>query len=384
MILKTIKYEEFAGTPKAWYLENFDLQKINLIVGRNASGKTRTLNLIRTLADLVSGDRTMIPEAYFEAVFDDEGTEVEYTTRLNHGKVISEQLKINKKILLDRNQSGKGLIYAEELKKDINFQLSENELACVKKRDAIQHPFLEAFYNWGKSLRHYQFGYDLGKNILVILRKENEEKKEIDPKQADQVVAIFKEAEKIYGKEFCDQVIKEMKMIGYNISEIGVTQLDEFLIKSSEPISQPEGLFVVEKGIDKKINQIELSQGMFRALSLIIQLNYSTLKNTENIILIDDIGEGLDYERATELIKILIDKAQKSNIQLIMSTNDRFVMNNVPLEYWAILYRKENKCKMLNYSNSKEKFDEFKYTGLSNFDFFSTEFYLNDLDDSDK
>jgi len=46
---------------------------------------------------------------------------------------------------------------------------------------------------------------------------------------------------------------------------------------------------------------------MFRALSLIIQITYLKFKQKEQItILIDDIGEGLDFERANNLIKYLI------------------------------------------------------------------------------
>ena len=49
-------------------------------------------------------------------------------------------------------------------------------------------------------------------------------------------------------------------------------------------------------------------------------------------------------------------------------------MNAVPLEDWAVLHRKGGICKVYNYNNSREAFEEFKFTGLSNFDFFATNF----------
>jgi hypothetical protein len=61
-----------------------------------------------------------------------------------------------------------------------------------------------------------------------------------------------------------------------------------------------------------------------------------------------------------------------------MSTNDRFVMNNVPFKYWQLIDRKGGECKVYNYQNSKEIFDEFKYTGLNNFDFLATDFINSD------
>ena len=115
---------------------------------------------------------------------------------------------------------------------------------------------------------------------------------------------------------------------------------------------------------------------MFRVLSLIIQVNYSLLAKQPSCILIDDIGEGLDFERASAMVKLLISKAQTGLVQLIMTTNDRFIMNGVPLEYWSVIERTPGLAKLHNIHNSKEIFDDFKFTGLNNFDFFATQFYI--------
>jgi hypothetical protein len=44
------------------------------------------------------------------------------------------------------------------------------------------------------------------------------------------------------------------------------------------------------------------------------------------------------------------------------------------LEAWTILQRSPGRTNVYNYQNSKVFFDEFKYTGLNNFDFFATDF----------
>ena len=49
-------------------------------------------------------------------------------------------------------------------------------------------------------------------------------------------------------------------------------------------------------------------------------------------------------------------------------------MNEVPLESWTILQRLPGKTTVYNYRNSKRIFDEFRFTGLNNFDFFATDF----------
>jgi hypothetical protein len=54
-------------------------------------------------------------------------------------------------------------------------------------------------------------------------------------------------------------------------------------------------------------------------------------------------------------------------------------MNAVPLEAWSVLQRRGNVCVVRNYANSRTVFDEFKYTGLNNFDFFATDYLTEEI-----
>jgi predicted ATPase len=100
-------------------------------------------------------------------------------------------------------------------------------------------------------------------------------------------------------------------------------------------------------------------------------------------VIIDDIGEGLDFTRAKQLVQLLIAKAKDAGIQLIMSTNDSFIMNAVDIENWAVIVREGNKIHLFNYENSKEIFEEFKFTGLNNFDFYASEFFRSGFRDQE-
>ena len=117
---------------------------------------------------------------------------------------------------------------------------------------------------------------------------------------------------------------------------------------------------------------------MFRVLSLIIQVNYLEINLNDHLtILIDDIGEGLDFDRSTNLIKLLIEKAEnlKDKIQLVMTTNDRFVMNNVPLDYWTVIDKADGEINFYTKKTHPDAFENFEDIGLNNFDFFSGEYY---------
>ena len=383
MILKSIRYNQFADTPEAWFLQQFTLGQINLLVGKNATGKSRTLNIIGNLGNLVSGDQKLIfASGDYKAIFDKNESTIEYVLSYENTKIRKEELIVDGKPLLKRRDEGEGEIFAVELQQTMKFQTPDNELACVARRDSIQHPFFEDLYQWGKSIRHYYFGTQLGKDFLSIIPKE-EDKKALNLKETNLVVGFFRKGYEKYGESFTNSILREMDLIGYRLEEIGVSPMPHLRIEGPPSIfagAPPQGIYVKESDLKGRTYQTDISQGMFRALSLLIQLNFSQLESVPSCILIDDIGEGLDFERSTALIKLLIEKAQKSSVQLIMATNDRFVMNNVPLEYWSVIQRVGQTCKIFNYENSKKIFDDFTFTGLNNFDFLSTEFYQKGFD----
>ncbi|MEN8220837.1 MAG: ATP-binding protein, partial [Pseudomonadota bacterium] len=185
-------------------------------------------------------------------------------------------------------------------------------------------------------------------------------------------VAIFQQGETEYGTEYVQLIREGMKSIGYELEDVAIQAAGGMAFEQK----MTYGLQIKEKTLDTITSHHQISTGMFRALSLFIQLNYSLLASLPSCIIIDDIGEGLDYSRSTALMNWLINKTKGTKIQLIMSTNDRFVMNAVPLEYWSVIQRFPHKTMIYNYFNSKELFDRFEFTGLSNFDFFSSNYFL--------
>jgi len=57
MRLKKLSYGQYPGSSNAWEFRNLNLGEMNLIVSKNAIGKTRVLNVISGLAKLVSGEK---------------------------------------------------------------------------------------------------------------------------------------------------------------------------------------------------------------------------------------------------------------------------------------------------------------------------------------
>jgi hypothetical protein len=374
MLLTSINYSEHEGQEQEWVLEDLSLGSRNLLVGKNATGKTRVLNIIGALAQLLRAERPpTLLSANYNVCFADGGKRLTYSFRAEEEKVVTETFAVDGRTLLRRGAGGAGTIFAQQIQggMEVEFQTPQNELAAVVRRDAIQHAFLEPLYEWASGVRHYYFGTPLGKdNFAVFLPKGGAVP---DDKDASQVVAIYRKAMKELGDSFKEAMLRDMERADYPLVDIGVGPPVSIRVTTVLP-GELVGLWVRERGLRAVTDQHTMSQGMSRVLSLLTIINYLTLATKAGCILIDDIGEGLDFVRSCLLVDLLREKAERSSIQLVLSTNDKFVMNKVPLEEWSVLQRQGSHLRVRNRENSRELFEEFKFTGLSNFAFLEMDF----------
>lgn len=381
MFINKFSYIEFEKDEnKKWALNPFSLNNINLFVGDNASGKSRTLKYIYQLSRILLSNRSSLISGKYNVEFYDPIDNKTYTLKISfkNGSIESEELLVGERLLLTRKLDGSGLIYNDVIDKDIEFKLPNNELISTR-RDELQYPFLEKLFSWASNVRHFRFSKEEEKNRLFLIDSNRSLTSGFNHNNiANQSIEVFRNGKAMFKEQFINNIIEDFNFIGYKINDINVGVLHSIMIDS--PIANKlVGLRVFEIDRNAVTDQSEMSDGMFRALSLIIHYNFYQLTNKPLTVLVDDIGEGLDYNRSTNLIKLLIEKSIKSNIQIIMSSNDKFVLNNTDLKYWQIVNRKSNIVNIYNYNNCKEKFDEFKYLGLNNFDFYISDFCNEEL-----
>jgi energy-coupling factor transporter ATP-binding protein EcfA2 len=365
----TYSYEESGG--RCWKLPEFVLKDINLLVGKNASGKSMSLNVIAAMHRMLKQKQLMIAGKW-NLLFRDQDLIIRYELELKDQKVVMERFHVDDECRFDRNAEGAGKIFAFKEDKLLDFQSPVDELAIFSRRDSIQHPYLEPLNEWVRNVRHYHFGDRLGKDRVIMVIKENDTS--VDPSDENATSRILVDGIKKYSNRFVEMIINDMVSIGYKLTDVKLAATP--LFKESYLPGVPYLICVQEEGLIGDTNQIDMSNGMFRALSIVIHLNYSLVSGIPSCLIIDDIGEGLDFERSCNLIEVVMNKAKESSVQLIMSTNDRFVMNKVPLEYWSVIRRKGHTSEIINKENSPELFEDFKFTGLNNFDFFAR--YLED------
>lgn len=374
MRLKAIDYSQYDGTEREWCLSGLSLGPVNLVVGKNATGKSRTLNVINGLALLLSGKKkpNELTTGSYQTTFEHEGRDLHYTLEIQNRAVTKEVFKDGDSVLLERGAGGKGKIFHEHENRDLEFQSPESDCAVVTRVDKIQHGFLEPLAEWGAGVRHYECGGTMGKPVITLLVKDGPPP---DPRDTNAVIALFRKAEKDFPEKFTAAVLNDMNEIGYDVEEIGVMAPTDVQIMAPTHVPvNPVVLYVKERDLPAVTQQTDMSQGMFRALAVLIHVNYAVIASRPHCIIIDDIGEGLDFDRSLGLIEVVQRRTAESDVQLLMATNDRLVMNNVPLKAWSVLRRTGGQVRVMNYGNSKDIFDDFKFTGLSNFSFLEMDF----------
>lgn len=367
MILSALKYTRYIGSPREWGITGKDnsyayFGNINLLVGKNASGKSRTLNVIREIANLLSGkcdlEQAISPSEHIEMIFTEGEHRYKYILDFKERAVTNEILYVGNKIVLVRKKK----ILLSEDDKSISFDIPEAQLVITLQDSEGQHYF-NKFVSWGLSLKNYLFANQVEKSHLV---KDYTKVEYSDPEAEDPEVLVytFYKGRELFGDIFVNEIISNMHELGYSISNIDIQKAK----------NNKYGLSIEEYG-EYTVSQYEISQGMFRALSLLITLTYARLSDASFCLLLDDMGEGIDFEKSKKLIDIVIKKVNKSNMQFFMTSNDRHVMNQISLRFWTVIGRENNRSVFYDYTNSKDTFEDFKYTGLNNFDFLATDFY---------
>lgn len=344
MKLKSLGYSE-----PTWSLKGLNFSDACLIVGRNAVGKSKTINVLTKLINIITQQKEMKEIDFFryKIVFKDNDKELTYDFIFRAGEVYRELLYNNDGNVYIEREKEKALYYGKEINPPIN------KLSLTTRRDTVLYPEIEKIIEWAES------SYGLLFN-------------QIDPVNDDissfnimskchNLITMFEKLD----ESAKQQVIKDLNYLDYKIDDLNVQEIGQKI----------KILHITESGVKDYLWEASISQGMQRTLFLIIFINYLSLnKENTKIIAIDDFCEGLDYDRSIKLGKYLYKFCIENNIQLITTSNDSFLMDVVDLKYWNILQRKGDKVTAINIYNSPELFEDFEFTGLSNFDLFSSDF----------
>lgn len=342
MIITSFDYQE-----NNWSLTDLSLGGLNLIVGKNAVGKSKTLNSLVRVAKIIRGDLNgLIWGHRCRIVFKlAEGDEMVFSYSINSQKQIEHEfLKKGDEVILERNK-GVTLLRGEEANPP------SDKLCVQSQRDTSNYPEFEAIINWAEQMNGFSFG-DLSSFFSFAIPGMFNEQIEFS--------ALYEHI-KEEKREF---VVAKMRELDYDVEKI-------------EPVNISEKytiITLIENGVSIPLHSYIMSNGMLRVFCIFSFLAYLSSEEGAKTLLIDDLGEGLDFGRSKKLSKIVFDYCEKQGIQLIVTSNDNFLMNAVELNKWIILQREKEKVIAISEKTHPELFLRFKRTGLNNFDIFGTDF----------
>lgn len=347
MKLKSLEYV----TP-GWSLEGLVFSETSLIVGRNAVGKSKTIEVLNSLVSIIlqTTEISDYDSFLYKIIFSDGDKELTYSFGCFQGNVTMESLIDQNGNILIKREKNSTIFFNEEINPP------SNKLTINVRRDTKLYPQIEKIVNWAEN--------SCGILFNQIITFSNATKLFSTMSKSESLIPMFEKLDDSLKLKVQD----ELNDLDYSIDKLEI-------VKIGDEKSDVKVLHIEEKGVSSFLWEGLLSQGMQRTLYILVLLFYiaSQKKETQTIV-IDDFCEGLDYDRSIKLGKYLYKFCLDNNIQLITTSNDSFLMDVVDLKYWNILQREGDKVTAINIYNSPELFEDFEFTGLNNFDLFSSDF----------
>lgn len=345
----------FAYSESGWFIDRpLPLQPVNLLVGKNSAGKSKTIrSLGKTVAFLLQQfDLRLYEDFDVMLSFEDEGTRFWYSFSCKSGVIEKERLKVGNQVYLERN--GENALLHEDI-----INPPSNKLVLHVRRDTVQYPYIEKIMAWAERACGISFNeIDMAGDNSTSFRITGNQQKLYD-------------MVKSLPAEGLQHVMDEANKLGYPITRIRALDLTGDFKK----------VLFRERNVENALLDKSLSKGMFRTLYILIYIEYISRQELPSLLMIDDLCEGLDYDRSISLGKLLFEFCKLHDIQLVASSNDTFLMDAVDLEYWNIIQRNGSKILSVNIQDNPTLFHDFRFTGLSNSDFISTDYISRHLSD---
>lgn len=349
--MKLIKFE-FSNN--GWGLDEVTFGNQNLIVGKNAVGKSKTLNALVLFANfLKSGATINMPPHWCKVHFlKEDGTILSYSYAYRENVIENETLYKNSERILNRDKEHTFIGETE-------VNPPANKLSVQAQRDTTKNPEFESIMQWAEQLKGFSFS-------------------ELSTAQSYNVPSLFNE--KIDFSEMYDEIHKNEDKKTFVIEKMGELDYDITKIDIIDFAGKYKVVILQENDVKIPLFSSTMSNGMLRVFYIFAYIAYISMEEGAKTLLVDDLGEGLDFSRSKKLSKILFDYCNEHDIQLIATSNDNFLMNAVSLDHWVVLMRKGEITSSISQKTHPDMFTKFKRMGLNNFDLLSTDFIYKYLE----
>ena len=341
--MKITTFESQSLLPSRLSISNFELRKINLVVGDTGSGKTRFLNNLFNLGLSVREQRKPSAPYIWKLTFEHKGIKYGWHVRTDltpdGNTIVAEEhlwrQKESSKITILKRSPKIFSFKSLELPKLSSDTLS---ISILKEENDIR-PLYEAF---SLILRRY-FHADALALITPVLVPDPEffiiSFKSLDEFHSKgdlplnlKLYQLDKNFPDIYRK-ICDNFIDVFP----SIKDIAIKD-----VKELNPTAKAPGLTPVfcvkEKNINKWIGIDQLSSGMQKVLLILTDI---LCLPDGSIYLVDEYENSLGISAIDFLPSFII--GLDKDIQFIITSHHPYIINSIPVENWLVFSRKGTK-----------------------------------------
>lgn len=333
-----MKFKSISARNKrtGWNIENMQFNPmLTLIVGASGVGKTKVLNVIKTLTRIAKGEsfsglewkvefvqngHDYVWEGEFEIPSEILQVDVkDYEPGKTEFSIVKEVVYDNGELLV--NRSSNSIFYKnQEL---VKLDKAKSIVALLKEEPSVK-PIYDGFNVCNSLDSIYRGQLALLESLNNKFQFEIEQIRQFGALVPIECLLLLKNNNY---KEF-DTISQIFKTIFPTVENI-----DVIYTKTSDNLSSVV-LRIKEKDVPHWIEQPDISSGMFRSLVQIITL---VLANDGDVIMIDEFENGLGVNCINELADLIMEP--EADIQVVMTSHHPYIINAIPVKDWKILTR---------------------------------------------
>lgn len=329
-----------------WELSETTFDKFTLLVGASGVGKTKILNAIDTIKKVAFGYINKRIEWSITFLIG-ENLYV-WSGKIDNLEIQEERILLNGKSILERNKNE--TIYLGQ--PTVKLTLTTSIVPILKEEELIKpiyDSFRKIYLDDLSPLKKQNLpgAFFVKDNSYKLFSLEDIRNSELDIK--DKLYLLF---------EFHKDVFEDLKL----------TYIDIFPLVNDIQIIAKDGDYVdenhvslhiqiKEKGIDKWINENDISSGMYRVLIHIAEMY---LCADGSVFMIDEFENSLGINCIDELTNEIL--LSQRDIQFIITSHHPYIINNIDFLYWKLVTRKGSVVKttpITDYIHGESSHDKF-------------------------
>jgi len=341
----TIKKFQFTDKESGWTLNETEFSHFNLLVGVSGVGKTRVLEAIGRLRNLIldlergaSRFRVIDRGCKWKIVFQSKNEEIIWsaeTASLQNEDGSFRRKFLAEKIVID------GVDIVDRKEEDFLFEgnrlprLSDSESSVILlARESSLYP-IRCFLYYLIHEEHGEFSQSFSETSFNIYTDSLPKKKSIISLNSRPFLIKLYNLQEQFPEKY-QQIKEDFLAIFNSVEDIKIGLPNDFEPFYPDTLHKA-GLILLHFGIKengKWIISDRISLGMRKTLYYLFEL---ALAPHGTVFLIDEIENSMGVNCLPQLMDIMF--RHSNDFQFIITSHHPYVINNIPLEYWKIVQR---------------------------------------------